>query len=108
LVRRMPDAPEAPLLGASISRAILALGFRTGLNRADAERIFAEGLAWADRLDDPLFAGRLHQAISVLYTFDSEMPRGLEHAAEWERAASAADDPELRSYAKWPSLAPLR
>ncbi|MEO6028525.1 MAG: AAA family ATPase, partial [Candidatus Binatia bacterium] len=108
LVRRAPDAPEAPLLGATICRAILALGFRTGLARDDAERIFAEGLVWAERLDDPLFAGRLHQAISVLYTFDLDLPAALRHAAEWERAASAMADPELRSYAKWPSLGPLR
>jgi class 3 adenylate cyclase len=108
LVRRAPDAPEAPLLGATVCRELLALGFRIGLAQEEAERIFAEGLAWAEHLDDPLFAGRLHQAISVLCMFDLHAEAALRHAAEWERAASAMPDPELRAYAKWPSLTPLR
>jgi class 3 adenylate cyclase len=108
LVRRAPEAPEAPLLGANICREILALGFRTGLPLDEAERIFAEGLVWAARLDDPLFAGRLHQGISVLWNFYLHPEVALRHAAEWERVASATPDPELRAYARWASLGPLR
>ncbi len=108
LVRRAPEAAELPLLGATVCRERLALGFRVGLAREEAERIFVEGLAFAERLGDPLLAGRLHQAISVLCAFDLRLDDALRHAAEWERVACAAADPELRSYAKWSSLGPLR
>ena len=108
LVRRAPDGPALPLLGATACRERLALGFRVGLTPEDADRIFADGLAFAARLDDPIFVGRLHQAQSVLCNFHLRPEDALGHAAEWERIASAADDPELRSYARWASLSPLR
>jgi len=108
LVRRAPDDPELPLLGATACRERLALGFRVRLSRAEAERIFHEGLAFAERLGDPIFAARLHQAEAVLCAFDLRTRDALWHAAEFERIASAMGDPELRSYARWPSLGPLR
>ncbi len=108
LVRRKPDAPEAARLGARLSGERLALGFRVGLARDEEERIFAEGLGWAERLGDPPVIARLHQAIAVLCCLDLRLEPALHHAAEWERAAGTNADPEIRSYAQWPALLPLR
>ncbi len=108
LVRRRPEAVEAAALGARLAGERLALGFRVGLTMEEAERVFEEGLAWAARLDDPMVAARMHQAMAVLCSFDLRLEPALRHAAEWERAAAVSLDAEIRSYAKWPALLGLR
>jgi predicted ATPase/class 3 adenylate cyclase len=108
LLRQVPDQAEAARLGAAVCRELLAVGFRLELTAEASQGIFEEGLRWAEATGDPLAAGVLHQALSVVETQNLRLDSALEHAAAFERAALAAPDPEIRAMALWPSLAPLQ
>jgi class 3 adenylate cyclase len=107
MLRSVADDPRAPDLGANACFRVLGLGFRLGVPEPEAQAVFREGLDWAGRTDDPLRAGRLHQAMSVFETGNNRFDAGLRHGAEWERIVRSLPDTERRACALWPTLAPL-
>jgi class 3 adenylate cyclase/tetratricopeptide (TPR) repeat protein len=104
LVRLVPDDPGAPLLGSNACFRVLSLAFRIGVDADEAQRVFQEGLHWAVRTGDPLWAGRLQQAMSVYEVGNNRFDAALRHAAEWERVARALPDAERRACALWPTI----
>ena len=107
LLRSVPDDPRAPALGANACFRVLSLAFRLVPSAEEVQEAFREGLDWARRTDDPLWAGRLNQAVSVFEGVAGRIDPALRHAAEWERVARSLPDPERRACALWPTLAPL-
>jgi class 3 adenylate cyclase len=107
LLKREPDAPETPALGAEVCRELLALSLRVSFPHEENERIFDEGRAWAETIGDAELVARLHQGMAVMCTMDGQPKASLRHAAEWERTIIASPDAELRACAKWPRIGPL-
>jgi class 3 adenylate cyclase len=107
VLRSVATDPRAPELGANACFRVLSLGFRLGLPEPEAQAVFREGLDWAGRTDDPLWAARLYQAMSVFESGNNRFDAGLRHGAEWERIARSLPDAERRACALWPTLAPL-
>jgi adenylate cyclase len=106
LLRGVADDPRVPVLGANACFRVLGRAFRIGLLAHEAQSVFDEGLAWAARTNDTLWAGRLHQAMSVFEACNNRVDAALRHAAEWERVARALPDADRRACALWPTLAP--
>ncbi|MBI1816961.1 MAG: AAA family ATPase [Deltaproteobacteria bacterium] len=106
-LRTVADDPRAPALGADACFHVLGLAFRLGVPELEAHSVFREGLDWAARTDDPLWAGRLHQAMSVFESGNNRFDAGLRHSVEWERIVRALPDEERRACALWPTLMPL-
>jgi len=104
LVRLVPDDPGAPILGSNACFRILTFTFRIGAVADEAQKVFTEGLQWAMCTGDPLWAGRLHQAMSVYEASNNRYEAALRHAAEWERVARALPDAERQACALWPTL----
>ena len=108
LLREVGDDPAAAALGAEACFRTLAIGgFRLGLGKEEARRVFEEGLECAGHAQDRLLMGRLHQAMSVIEISNNRAAAALTHAAEWERIARSLPDDERRAMALWPSLEPL-
>ena len=105
---RGQDGAATAALGASVCRTLLVVSLRFGLTLDVAHEIFEEGLRWAEATGDPIRVALMHQAVSVHETQNLRFDAALEHAAAFELAMRVAPDPELRSMARWPSLAPLR
>jgi class 3 adenylate cyclase/tetratricopeptide (TPR) repeat protein len=104
LVRLVADDPDAPVLGTNACFRVLSLAFRIGALADEARGVFEEGIQWAVRTGDPLWAGRIHQAMAVYETGNNRLDAALRHAAEWERVARALPDAERRACALWPTL----
>ena len=107
VLRDVADDPRAPELGANACFHLLGLGFRQGVPEPEAQAVFREGLDWAARTDDPLWAGRLQQAMSVFESGNNRFDAGLRHGLEWERIVRSLPDAERRACALWPTLVPL-
>ena len=107
VLRNIADDPRAPVLGANACFRVLGLAFRLGVPEPEAEAVFHEGLDWAARTDDPLWAARLHQAMSVFESGNNRFDAGLRHGVEWERIVRSLPDAERRACALWPTLVPL-
>ena len=102
LLHESPDVPGAAAIGARAARELLTIGFRVGMDEDEVDRLFEEGLSWAERAGDSLIVGRLHQSYSVCCSQNSRIEPALVHAGEWERVARAQPDPEQRATAVWP------
>jgi len=107
LLRTVPDDPRAPVLGANACFRVLSLAFRVSPPEEEVQRVFQEGLDWAGRTDDPLWSGRLNQAMAVFEATGGRVDAALRYAGEWERVARALPDAERRACALWPTLLPL-
>jgi adenylate cyclase len=106
LLRGVADDPSASAIGANACFRVLSLAFRLGLPEQEAHAIFQEGLDWAARTDDPLWAGRLHQAMSVFSSGSLRLDAAVHHAAQWERVAHELPDADRRACALWPTFLP--
>ena len=107
LVRLVDDDPGAPVLGTNACFRVLSLALRIGVLEDEAQTAFREGLQWAVRTGDPLWAGRIHQAMAVYETGNNRFEAALRHAAEWEQIARVLPDAERRACALWPTLQTL-
>jgi len=107
VLRNVADDSRAPQLGANACFHVLGLSFRLGVPESEAQAVFREGLDWAARTDDPLWAGRLYQAMSVFESGNNRFDAGLRYGVEWERIVRSLPDAERRACALWPTLVPL-
>ena len=107
LVREVPDAPEAPALGADACREVLTFAFRLGISDDEREAAIADGVAWAKQTGDPFYEGRMHQAISVAHATVGRLDAALERAAAWEPIAAMLPQEDRSATRNWPFFYPL-
>lgn len=89
----VPESEETLALGVRARTLLLRLGGRTGMDKVEADRLFAEARPAAERLGDPVVLARLTLADAVI-RFWSGDPVGA--AASWNEAFCLADQDDQR------------
>jgi adenylate cyclase len=99
----VPASAEAISLGVKARGFLLRLGGRTGMDLAESDRIFAEGRADAEQLDDPAPLGALLMSHGAAHMFGGDISGALSLFAEGCQRADRSLDSDLRAWA-WASM----
>jgi len=90
------ESEETLALGVPACGQILGFGWRIGLPEEEAEQLFAEGCALAERAGDIRSLAAVHWAMGALLALAGNIRRAVEVGAEGVRIADTTDDVGLR------------
>jgi class 3 adenylate cyclase/tetratricopeptide (TPR) repeat protein len=96
LIAEIPEDDETRALGVSACPQILLFGARIGLPEEDAERLFAEGRALAERAGDVRSLATVHYSMGILLSFAGNIRRATDVGEQAVRIADTTDDTGLR------------
>jgi adenylate cyclase len=107
MLAREEQTAESREIGARARTRLLQFGARTGMDPAEAERLYAEGRALAEALDDLGMLGVLMTMAGSAKFWRGDVQGALVHVQEVAALGDRTDDPDLQT-ALWFGLGFVR
>ena len=96
LLKEIDETAEGLELSVRAHIRLLQFGARTGIATDEAERLYADGRALAERLDDPGLQGMIVMASAAARFWSGDIDGGFIRAEEAAQLGDVAEDPEVK------------